>query len=117
LVSFSPAKTSSSWPRIEAAGRFCANVLTADQEDISQTFARSGADKFAAVGWSPSANGAPRLDHVLAWVDATIEDVVDAGDHLIVVGRVSDLAAARSGHPLLFFRGRYGRLALDLLDE
>src|SRR5690349_13725737 len=45
LVSLSPARTSSTWPRIRAAGRFCVNVLSEDQEHYSEQFARSGADK------------------------------------------------------------------------
>ncbi len=109
LVMFSPAGTSSSWPKIRAAGHFCANVLAADQKDVCATFARSGADKFASVGWRPSPKtGAPILDDVLAWVDAEIESETEAGDHVIVVGRVVDLAIERDTHPLLFYRGGYG---------
>lgn len=111
LVLFCPTKTSASWARIRSAGHFCANVLAEDQEELSRVFASKADDKFAGVGWHPGASGAPVLDGVLATIDCTIEDVHDGGDHDIVVGRVVGLTG-RSGGPLLFFRGGYGRFAL-----
>ncbi len=110
LVLFCPAKTSSSWPRIEAAGAFYANVLSEDQEDICRVFASKGDDKFQGLGWRPAASGAPVLADVLAWVDCRVESVHDAGDHLIVVGRVTELEVEAEGAPLIFYRGGYGRM-------
>lgn len=113
LVSVAATRTSSSLPRIQAAGRFVANVLTEDQEHVSRAFAVSGADKFAGLGWSLSPAGSPVLDDVLAWVDCEIVDELDGGDHAIVIGRVLDLALVRDAKPLLFFRGQYVRLSAD----
>ena len=113
LVSFSVARTSASWPRIAHAGAFCVSVLAADQGDLCRTFAVSsatGADKFAGLGWTPApATGAPRLPGALAWIDCTIHAVHTGGDHLIVLGRVADLAVSRAeAGPLLFYRGGFG---------
>jgi flavin reductase (DIM6/NTAB) family NADH-FMN oxidoreductase RutF len=110
-VFFAPAKSSTSWPRIRATGRFCANVLSEDQEELSRGFAVSGGDKFAGVNWHESANRSPILDGCLAWIDCVIETEHDGGDHNIVVGRVLELDVERDGRPLLFFRGGYGRLS------
>jgi|HubBroStandDraft_4_1064222.scaffolds.fasta_scaffold52344_2 3-hydroxy-9,10-secoandrosta-1,3,5(10)-triene-9,17-dione monooxygenase reductase component len=110
LVLFCPSRTSVTWPRIERAGHFCANVLTDDQRDLARTFAVSGAagtDKFAGVRWSPSPSGAPILDGALTWIAASVQAVHDAGDHLVVLGRVTELGECRLGPPLLFYRGRY----------
>jgi flavin reductase (DIM6/NTAB) family NADH-FMN oxidoreductase RutF len=112
LVGFFPDKTSSSWPRIEAAGAFCVNVLGGDQEEVCRRFASKGDDKFAGLGWKPARSGAPLLDGVIAWIDCDIESVTDAGDHHFVLGRVRDLAVEHDGAPLLFFRGGYGRFAV-----
>ncbi len=106
LVLILPGRSSSSWPKIEATGRFCVNVLAHDQQDLSTTFARSGADKFAGVEWWPSALGSPILAGATAWIDCTLYDCHDGGDHLIVVGAVHDLAAEES-LPLVFHRGTY----------
>jgi flavin reductase (DIM6/NTAB) family NADH-FMN oxidoreductase RutF len=110
-VFFAPAKTSTSWPRIQRTGRFCANILSEDQEELSRGFAVSGGDKFAGVGWHKSGHGTPILDGVLAWIDCELEVQHEAGDHIIVVGRVLELDVERDGRPLLFFRGGYGRLS------
>ncbi|WMX48871.1 flavin reductase family protein [Streptomyces roseicoloratus] len=114
LVVFMVARTSTTWPRIARAGRFCVNVLGADQAELCRAFAVSGADKFAGVPWTPApSTGSPRLPDVPAWIDCEIAAVHTGGDHLIVVGRVAALAAAAtdSTAPLLFHRGRFGRFA------
>jgi 3-hydroxy-9,10-secoandrosta-1,3,5(10)-triene-9,17-dione monooxygenase reductase component len=105
LVGFCAAKTSSSWSEIKRSGRFCANVLAHDQQELCRIFAVSGGDKFREVDWEPGASGAPRLDGVLAWVECTIEAVHDGGDHEICIGRVDALGIERNCAPLIFFRG------------
>src|SRR5690606_17973612 len=79
LVAFFAGKSSSSWPRIEAAGAFCVNILGEDQEETCRRFASKEPDKFTGLGWSPAGSGAPLLDGVLAWIDCDIESVTDAG--------------------------------------
>ncbi|MFE5792194.1 flavin reductase family protein [Streptomyces sp. NPDC056503] len=112
LVAFMVARTSTTWPRIAAAGTFCVNVLGAGQGALCRAFAVSGADKFAGVEWSPApVTGAPRLAGVPAWIDCAVTAVHAGGDHLIVVGRVRALGAEEDGEPLLFHRGRFGRFA------
>lgn len=111
LVLFCPASTSPTWQRIERAGRFCVNLLAEQQRDLSRVFGTRGADKFAGVPWSPSPGGAPVLDGVLTWVDCRIEAAHPAGDHHVVVGRVTTLGPVRDVGPLLFYRGRYAGLA------
>jgi 3-hydroxy-9,10-secoandrosta-1,3,5(10)-triene-9,17-dione monooxygenase reductase component len=107
LVLFCPARSSATWPIIKSAGHFCANVLTDDQQDLARRFGTSGGDKFAGVPWSPSPSGAPVLKGALTWVEATVETAHDAGDHHVVVGRVTALGDSQPARPLLFYRGRY----------
>ncbi|MFP5070535.1 flavin reductase family protein [Pseudonocardia nantongensis] len=107
LVSFSPARSSSTWPRIREIGSFCVNVLAADHEHHSAGFARSGVDKFAGVDWTSAPSGAPVLDGVGAWIDCTLWAEHDGGDHTIVAARVEALGADTDRLPLLFFRGGY----------
>jgi flavin reductase (DIM6/NTAB) family NADH-FMN oxidoreductase RutF len=107
-VSFCPALTSSSWPLIRAIGRMCINVLAADQKHVCAQFARSGDDKFADIQWSRASNGAPSLHGALATIEADLEFEHIAGDHSIVVGKVTRLWAHAERRPLLFYRGGYG---------
>lgn len=108
LVSFAPARTSSTWPLIRGAGTFCVNVLAADHQQVSAAFARVGVDRFDRVPWRPAPSGAPVLEGVSAWVDCALWAEHDGGDHTIAVGRVLDLGADASRLPLLYYRGRYG---------
>ncbi|MFD2092605.1 flavin reductase family protein [Blastococcus deserti] len=110
LVAFAPARTSRTWARLREIGRFCVNVLAEDQDAVSQNFARSGADKFAGVRWTPSPHGSPVLDDVVAWIDGRLWAEYDGGDHTIVVARVLDLGAHPDRRPLLYHRGSYGLL-------
>jgi len=115
LVGFFPDVSSSSWPQIEAAGKFCVNILASDQKDLCRRFSAKGEDKFAGLSHRVSANGSPVLDGVVAWIDCTLDKVHEAGDHYIVLGLVQELDIIRPEQPLLFFRGGYGSFA-PLLD-
>lgn len=126
LVAFLPDKGSSSWRALRESGdRFCVNVLDADQEDVCRAIATRKTDKFAGIDWHPSPGGNPVVDGAVAWIDCVAEQVHDAGDHQIVVGRVQDLDLGDGDSPLLFFRGGYGSFMphslaasdADLLDQ
>lgn len=110
LILVSLQRTSSSLPRILSTGFFCVNMLNADQEAYSRTFATKEPDKFKGIGWRAAESGAPILEGVLAWIDCTVEETHDAGDHVNVIGRVRGLDVRDdSAGPLLFYRGGYGR--------
>jgi 3-hydroxy-9,10-secoandrosta-1,3,5(10)-triene-9,17-dione monooxygenase reductase component len=111
LVLFCAAKASTTWPRIEAAGRFTVNILNDHQEDVCRVFATKGADRFSRIGWRTSANGQPILHDSLAYIDCEMQEQHDAGDHIIVVGRVQELGVLSEEGPLLFYRGGYGKFA------
>jgi 3-hydroxy-9,10-secoandrosta-1,3,5(10)-triene-9,17-dione monooxygenase reductase component len=107
MVSFSVSRTSSSRPRILAAGRFCVNVLAFDQHALCARFAARGVDRFLGVDWWRSPGGSPVLDGSLAWIDCTVEAEYPAGDHTIVVGNVRALAVQREAAPLVYHRGAF----------
>ncbi|MFE5538001.1 flavin reductase family protein [Streptomyces sp. NPDC056492] len=114
LVTFMVARTSTTWPRIARAGVFCVNILGSEQGQLCRAFAVSGADKFAGVAHTPApVTGSPQLDAVPAWIDCRVHAVHTGGDHLIVVGRVEAMGAAGEDGPLLFHKGRFGRLAAE----
>jgi flavin reductase (DIM6/NTAB) family NADH-FMN oxidoreductase RutF len=66
------------------------------------------------VSWRPAPSGSPVLAGALAWLDCSLEQVVEAGDHLIALGRVTSLdvgddqGADQVAEPLVFFQGGYG---------
>jgi 3-hydroxy-9,10-secoandrosta-1,3,5(10)-triene-9,17-dione monooxygenase reductase component len=107
LLLICPAKSSTTWPHIRAAGRFCVNVAAAHHEHLCRQFARTAVDRFDGVPWHPRAAG-PALDDAVAWIDCVIDQEHDAGDHTIVVAAITGMGAAADSDPLVFHRGRYG---------
>lgn len=116
LVVFAPARSSRSWPFIEASGAFCVNLLAAAQVGLAERMATRGADKFGGVTWRPSpATGSPLIDGVVGYVDCRIEAVHEGGDHFLAVGRVLDLEIVDDVPALTYFRGEYG--STDVLRD
>jgi len=89
---------------------FTVNILTTAQEDLSNRFAKSGGDKFTGVATVHGHHGAPLIAGALAHIECQITDTLEGGDHVIHVGRVEHIHM-QAGDPLLFFQGRYRRLA------
>ncbi|HET9896626.1 MAG TPA: flavin reductase family protein [Streptosporangiaceae bacterium] len=116
LVLFCPARTSSTWPKIERSGYFCANVLTAEQGHLATLFGRSDPRRFDQVTWAADAAGSPVIDGVLTWVSCKVHDVLTAGDHYVVVGLVRELGDVGRQRPLLFYRGRYATSAVSAAE-
>jgi len=94
---------------IRAAGGFVVNVLRAGQEHLARQFARPSENKFAGVATTNGALSMPVLGEALAYLECEVRETVDAGTHMILVGRVVD-AFASAGEPLAYFRGSFGRL-------
>jgi len=85
---------------------FAVNILARDQRDLSNRFAAAGTDKFANQGWSAALTGSPIIDDVVAWFDCEHFEQVDAGDHIILLGRVMQYSY-NTHAPLGFCRGAY----------
>lgn len=115
LVAFLPMTSSSSYQKLASSKTFCVNFLGAHQEALCRVFASKTADKFAGLEWNPAPSGAPILPGVIGWVDCELEAVHEAGDHVIVVGRVAALSTGGDVAPLVFFRGGYGRFSTSSL--
>lgn len=111
LVSFFVGKTSTTWPLIESAGRFCVHVLAGHQPHVAAAFSARDCDRFRERPWTPSPLGSPRLDDVLVWLDCELYAVHEVGDHVVVAGLVHSAQAADDARPLVFFRGELAALA------
>lgn len=109
LILWSVDKRAHSCAAFLAAEHFAVNVLAADQLELSNHFARPQADKFATVPHQPGLGGAPLLEHCAARFQCARHQVVEAGDHWILIGRV--LAFDDFGRaPLLYHQGAYASL-------
>jgi 3-hydroxy-9,10-secoandrosta-1,3,5(10)-triene-9,17-dione monooxygenase reductase component len=110
LVGFLPDKASTSWPRINRAGRFCVNVLARGQEDLCRRFSAKAESRFEGLDFDLTRTGSPVFPGSVAWIDCTLWAVHEAGDHYFVLGEVQAMEA-RTHQPLLFLRGQFGGFA------
>ena len=101
---------SQSYPALRDGSCFAVNILSTDHESVSRRFATTRLDKFDGVPWSRGTLGAPLIDGALAQLECRTVSRHVEGDHTILVGRVEEARNA-DGEPLLYFRGKYGRLA------
>jgi 3-hydroxy-9,10-secoandrosta-1,3,5(10)-triene-9,17-dione monooxygenase reductase component len=98
------------FPAFLESRAFVVNVLAGDQEDVSTRFAKSGGDKFTGLACRTDREGPPVIAGALAHLECRIVETHEGGDHVIHVGEVLHAEAA-GGDPLLFFQGKYRRLA------
>ena len=108
LVLWSIANDSNSYNAFINAEYFAVNVLTMEQQDLSDRFAKKGIDKFAGLDCREGLHGAPILPEYAACFECSTEHRYDGGDHKIIVGRVLRLED-RESDPLIFYRGRFLR--------
>ena len=109
LVMWSPDKGSRRYEHFADAQRFAIHVLSAEQRDLCVGFMRSKT-AFEPGTWHPSHAGVPLLDGALAIYECNFEARHDAGDHALVLGRVTRVHR-RDGAPLVFHGGEYGSFA------
>ena len=114
LVLFCIGKKTSGLEACARGAAFTVNVLSEQQLHLSDVFARKEHDKFADVAFTVGGNGCRILEGCLATLECSRVETYEGGDHLIVVGRVDQMAYADDGLPLLRFTGRYRRLGGEL---
>ena len=106
LLLISIAKSSTNHARFTTGPGFAVNILSEGQKEVSNTFARRVENRFATIGWAAGPHGSPVLEGVAAWFDCALHQVVDAGDHSILIGHVQGFhASSRAG--LGYYRGSY----------
>ncbi|WP_245957861.1 p-hydroxyphenylacetate 3-hydroxylase reductase component [Marinomonas piezotolerans] len=106
LVLWSIIKESSSYSIFEKASHFAVNILAADQINLSNNFARPSEDKFSNVDIKLGMGNAPILQNTAANLQCENYQIVDGGDHWIMIGKV--VAFENLGRsPLLYVQGSY----------
>lgn len=108
LVAFCVAHTSRTWPRLRTAAA-SASTSWPTRSWTSPNGSRSGTatrSSRASAGRTPRRR--PLISDALAWIECSVEQEHPAGDHMIVVSRVHDLAEHHDAPPLIFYNRTYG---------
>jgi flavin reductase (DIM6/NTAB) family NADH-FMN oxidoreductase RutF len=111
LVSVCIARASSTWPTLRRSPRIGISVLAREHASVATSLAARTGDRFAAVRWSASVEGAAFVDAAPLHLECSFFASHDAGDHAIVVLRIHSYAMAVETEPLIFHRSAFRRLA------
>ncbi|MEZ0353742.1 flavin reductase family protein [Mycobacterium sp. pR1184] len=106
LVSIALDRKSTLLARILGSKRFGVNVLGRAQDDLAVVFASRGVDRFHHACWS-MADGLPRIEGAVGWAACDLNQAVEAGDHLLLIGLVRD-AASSPQPPLIYGHRTFG---------
>lgn len=94
------------------AEHFAVNILADNQKEVSGLFASQSPDKFDIANWRADAQNMPLIEGSLASFSCARHRLVDAGDHLILIGQVLDFET-HDGDPLGYYKGAYFDIGLD----
>ena len=106
-------KTSNTLPAVQHTGGFTANILAAGREQLARSMATKLTSKFDAISWrrAESPIGGPILEgDAAAYAVCTLRDTIEAGDHWILIGLVTEGAAREGVVPMVFSRRGYHQL-------
>lgn len=99
---------------IADSGVFAVNILSDDQEFLSERFAARAPivnEQFQGVPYDTALTGSPILPQSMAWYDCEVAATHDGGDHVILIGRVVAIGFGdEARQPLLYYANRYTRL-------
>ena len=107
-----PGRSLSSFPVFERCERFAVSVLAEGQEAVSNTFAGFRGDRFAQVDWRADSHGVPLIEGAAARFSCAMHQRVEAGDHLVLLGRVDAFQQEEVGG-LGYGGGGYFSLGLE----
>ncbi|MFA7428768.1 MAG: flavin reductase family protein [Rhodospirillaceae bacterium] len=93
------------------SGHFAINILQEDQRQVSIQFASRLEDKWQGIAFEVNEHGVPLISETLARLECSVHELVEGGDHLIVIGKVDSLDYKTGGQPLLYFRGAYANIS------
>ena len=106
LLLVSIDKRSANFSHFTECQHFAINILSEQQKETSNIFAQKVEDRFALIEWHSSENGTPLIDDSSAWFDCALHQVVDAGDHTLMIGRIEQFDSSGTAG-LGYYRGAY----------
>ncbi|MGE2692487.1 flavin reductase family protein [Mycolicibacterium pulveris] len=110
LVSFCVQNTSETWPKLKDLPALGISVLGEAHDEAARTLAAKTGDRFAGLRTVSRESGALFIDGTAVWLESSIEQLVPAGDHTIVILRVSDIIVRADVAPIVFHRSTFRRL-------
>ena len=96
---------------IETEKAFTIHFLADDQEKTAIAFAQHGPNKADGLAWELSKKGIPKLTEYMVALECQLENELEGGDHIIIVGRVLDISTNENKRaPLTYYKGQINAL-------
>ncbi|WP_225625843.1 flavin reductase family protein [Streptomyces werraensis] len=111
LVSFCIQNTSATWPKLASAPRLGISALGADHTGAARSLGSRTGDRFAGLTTRTTAAGALFVEGAPAWLETSVHDTLEAGDHAIVLLRVHRLIIRPEVSPMVFHGSSFRGLA------
>jgi flavin reductase (DIM6/NTAB) family NADH-FMN oxidoreductase RutF len=112
LVSFCVQNTSETWPKLKDLPYLGISVLGESHDEAVRTLAAKTGDRFAGLQTVSTDSGAVFVEGTSVWLESSIEQLIPAGDHTIVILRVSDITVHPDVPPIVFHRSTFRRLGV-----
>ena len=110
LVSFCVQNTSETWPKLKDVPYLGISVLGEAHDDAARMLAAKTGDRFAGMETVSRESGAVFVAGTSVWLESAIKQLVPAGDHTIVILRVSGITVHADVPPIVFHRSTFRRL-------
>lgn len=86
---------------------FAVNILSNQQQNLSNLFASTGADKFKKTEFTQGAGNSPLLANCIAQLECRTWKTYEGGDHTIILGEVLEYHHDDTQSALVFYQGNY----------
>ena len=110
LVSFCVQNTSTTWPKLKDLPLLGISVLGEAHDEAVRALAAKTGDRFAGLRTVSTGGGAVFVEGTSVWLESAIEQLIPAGDHTIVILRVSDITVHADVPPIVFHRSTFRKL-------
>ncbi|VEF46768.1 flavin reductase domain-containing protein [Bacillus freudenreichii] len=98
-------------------GKFAVHVLAEEQTELCRTFASRDVDRFSACDWKMSDNGLPIIEGAFGVLECETFKAIEAGDHTVLIGKVTDLIVNEEKDPMLYHRRVFGPIPKEFYDQ
>lgn len=113
IIAVSATSASSALSMLRDARGFAVNLLAPDQQEVANAFARPASERldlWEKLPWEGDLAGAPLIQGATGAFSASLRQLVDAGDHTLVLGDVTEIHHAGSHDTLVYHNRSYGRV-------
>lgn len=102
-------KNTNSYKTFIETEQFAVNILAADQKDIGFLFAKKNIDKFQQCEWTLSEQKLPIISGVASVLECKTHQLIEAGDHMIIIGEVVNIIDYDKA-PILYHNRKMGKI-------